>query len=61
MKAEPYRVYELNTVVMIHGSHPSDMDESILLEMMKEIGGLASGDVIMVFAKLIKPEEEEID
>lgn len=58
-RAETYRVYELRTVVMIHSSMPEENDGRSVLALIKDIGALASGDVVIVSAVPVADDEDQ--
>ena len=50
-RVEPeYREYELRVVVRVHRSMPEDNDPALVVEVLKDIRHLASGDVVTMEA-----------
>jgi hypothetical protein len=45
-----YREYELRVVVRVHRSMPEDNDPALVVELLKDIRHLASGDVVTIEA-----------
>lgn len=45
-----YREYTINVVVRVHKSMPEDNDPSLVVEVLRDIRHLASGDVVTIEA-----------
>lgn len=52
-----YRLHEIKVRVVVHDSIPEGNDAASMLELIKDINNLATGDVIVISATMTKPEE----